>query len=314
MKKITKSIAALVILLLCNVSGDSLAQGAKKEKDPEKLIISIEDNKSGERVKAIQPIAEYLSKELKIKIEARSLEKAVDVNEHLSKGTVHLGVLNTFGYVLATSENIPITPLVVPGRPDGSPSSYNSCIFSAKSKGISSMNQLIKGGSDYSFMFVNATSTSGHLVPRLYFSRHKIPQAEDVFKEILFGDNHYLTIEKVAAGEVDAGATAYNVLESFYNQGRVNPEDIEVLWKSDDITQSLIVASNTLSEKLQKRIQEALMQLHKKDPALWKHIQNNFSAHDATNYIVAKDSFYDGVRNISENMEDFLFILNFYLD
>lgn len=286
----------------------------KLPKKPKKLVMAITDNGSGQREEAIKPLAEYLSRQLKMKVETTTANQAVDLLNLMKEGSVDVGFINSFGYVLGVSDSLPITPLVVTGSKEGVPSTYNSCIISHTSKGIKSMEELLANAEERNFMFVNPTSTSGHLVPRLYLTKLGIGQAETAFKEISFGGNHYSTLDKALAGEADAAAMAYNIFQSKIESGELKKEDFNLLWVSEPITQTPAILHSRIDPRLQQQIRQALLQLHEKDPKLWKHVQKNFSAHDATNYVTAKDEHYNSIRNISGRIEDLLFILNYYTE
>ena len=126
---------------------------------------------TGKRIEAIEPVATYLSKELKMPVEAAVAASATELLKMLKEGTVDIAYINGFGYVLGVSDSIPLVPLVSPGNADGSPNTYNSCIISSPSSGITSMADLVASAERRSFAFVNPTSTSGHLIPRLYLTK-----------------------------------------------------------------------------------------------------------------------------------------------
>lgn len=74
------------------------------------------------------------------------------------------------------------------------------------------------------------------------------------------------------------------------------------------------IINSTLDHDFKGKIEEALLQLHEKDPELWKHVQVNFSARNSSNFFKVKDDYYNSIRNVSGNIEDLLFILNYYID
>lgn len=287
---------------------------SKLTKKPKRLVLAIADNGSGQRIEAIKPIAVYLSQKLQLEVVTATANRAADLLDQIKGGQVDIGFINSFGYVLGISDSLPITPLVIAGGKDGVPSTYNSCVISASSKGIKSMDEFLSNSKEKSFMFVSPTSTSGHLVPRMYLNKLGITQAESVFKELSFGGNHYSTLEKVLAGEVDAAAMAYNILQAKIEAGEVKEEEINILWISEPITQTPAIINSQLDPQLQQQIKQALLELHEKNPELWKHVQKNFSAHEATNFVEAKDEHYNSIRNISGSIEDLLFILNYYME
>jgi phosphonate transport system substrate-binding protein len=315
MKKIFTSILLLTCLTsLCNNPAFANEGNTSNDHTKREIVLSITDNGNNGRLSAIVPIASYLTKELNIEVRVQTVQKEKDMLDALKENAIDLAYINTFGYILAKQDSLPISLVAMPGSADGKPSVYNSCIISAKSKKITSLKDLVAGSKKHSFMFVNATSASGHLIPRLYFTKLGIPQAESSFKDIVFGGNHDAVIAKILSGEADAGAVAHNILLQQISQGKISKNDFNILWVSGPISQTPLVMNNKLEPELKAKISKAMLEMHVKDPALWKHVQKSFSAHDATNYIVAKDEHYNTVRDISGSIEDLLFILNFYLD
>lgn len=304
-------------MFFCLFVTQLLAQGpvnSVKKAKQEKLVIAIADNGTGKRIEAIEPVAAYLSRELKMPVKATVAGNAIELLSQIKEGQVDIAYINGFGYVLGVSDSIPLVPLVSPGNADGTPNTYNSCIISSPQQGISSMADLIATANRRSFLFVNPTSTSGHLIPRLYMTKMGLKQVEVDFKEVSFADNHYATIDRVLAGEVDAGAVAYNIIENRIAQGELKDSEVNVLWVSEGITQEPVVVHKDMDVRLQKKITQAMLKMHSKDPELWKHIQQNFSAREATRYVPAKDAYYNSIRNVSGRIEDLLFILNFYMN
>ena len=121
-------------------------------------------------------------------------------------------------------------------------------------------------------------------------------------------------IDKVLAGEADAGAAAYNIIEAKFANGELKKEQLSVLWISEGITQEPVVVHASMDPKLQAKIKNVMLKMHKKEPALWKHIQQNFSAKQASRYVPAQDGYYNSIRNVSGSIDDLLFILNFYMN
>lgn len=308
-------ILSILFVLLAVVQ--VIAQGAKQSKKlpmPKELVLAIADNGAGRRIEAIEPVAAYLSKEIGVPVRAEVAANSLDLIQKIKEGSVDIAYINGFGYVLGVADSVPLQPLVSPGNADGSLNTYNSCIISGPTSGVKSISDLISTPHHFSFLFVNPTSTSGHLIPRLYLSRMGLKQIETDFKSIDFADNHYKTIERVLSGEFNAGAAAYNIIESMIARGELKREDINILWVSEGITQEPVVIHKQMDQRMQKKITQAMLKLHTKNPELWKHIQQNFSAKDASQYVPAKDENYNSIRNVSGKIEDLVFILNYYMN
>jgi phosphonate transport system substrate-binding protein len=303
--------ALFAFLAITQLQAQEIATNKKKSR-PSQLVIAIADNGTGRRIEAIEPVAAYLTKAIGIPVQAAVAGNALELLEKIKDGSVDIAYINGFGYVLGVSDSIPLQPLVSPGNMDGSPNTYNSCIISSQESGIRSIADLVATAQQHDFMFVNPTSTSGHLIPRLYLSKMGLKQIETDFEAINFADNHYRAIDQVLSGEADAGAAAYNIIEARIANGEMKKGDVNVLWISEGITQEPVVVNRNMDKALQKKITQAMLKIHSRDPELWKHIQKNFSAKEATRYVPARDENYNSIRNVSGNIDDLLFLLNFY--
>ena len=306
-----KLIYRIILLLGAIQLGNSTVSIQAQEHKP--LIFSIAANGAGNRLQAIEPIAEYLSKELNRPVNARVSNSAAELMDQLESGEIDIAYMNGFGYVLAKQKELNVEILALPGNDKGEPSTYNSCLL-ANNGAFKSMDEVLENAASVRLLFVNPTSTSGHLIPRLYLTREGIGQLETVFSSVDFGKNHYSTLEKLVANEADVAAMAYNVYQACVKDNKVAEGAVDVLWVSDGIPSEPIVVRNKLEDEVKAQISEALLNLHKKSPELWVHVQNNFSARQASQYVLGKDEFYDSVRNTSGKIEDLLFILNFYID
>lgn len=299
----TLSVATLLVLLAASVL----------RAQDKALVISIAENGVGDRLGAIEPLAAYLAEELNRPVKTTTAKDAVALMNQLESGEADIAYMNGFGYVLGTTKNLPLEVLVLPGNAQGQPNTYNSCLLAPRGR-FASVAQAVEQASQTSLLFVNPTSTSGHLVPRLYLSSLGVKQAEISFAQVLFGQNHYLTLNKVRAGEADLAAMAYNIYQTELQKGNLKADELDVLWVSEGIPSEPVVVNKNLDSATKQAVRDAFLQMHQRSPVTWAHVQQNFSARQATNFVAGKDEHYDSIRNTSGKIEDLLFILNFYIN
>lgn len=85
---------------------------------------------------------------------------------------------------------------------------------------------------DHAFTFGAKTSTSGRLMPE-HFIRQRFDSApEAVFSRVGFSGDHTRTIALVESGTYDIGAVNFTVWQAAVEDGRVDTDKVEVIWKS----------------------------------------------------------------------------------
>jgi len=122
--------------------------------------------------------------------------------------------------------------------------------------------QSLKGKS---FAFGSKLSTSGHLMPRHFFSQQDIIP-EEFFSRIEYSGAHDKTAYLVRDKKVSAGVANAGIIASMYSDGRINKSDIRVLWTSPTYADYVWAIQPTISNKIKKQLETAFLNLNSSVP------------------------------------------------
>ncbi|EAY24872.1 substrate-binding domain-containing protein [Microscilla marina] len=282
------------------------------------LVVGISTDVSSlkERQKAGETIAAYLAKKLQKKIVVLLPQKNNELIQMLKDKKVDIAFLNTFGYILASAE-VAIDPLVVVSADARQPAAYKSCLIKHPDTKVKTIPDVVKksNAAQLRFAFVNPTSTSGHLVPRLYFNSLGLNYTESHFKEIIFGNNHTNTIRQIASHKADLGACSYDDLQKMMATGKISKKAVEVLWVSSPIVNGPIAVRTQLDKSLKTAIGQAFLKMPDNAPQLQAAFKKLWHTSGKKTYFVkAQNTWYDPIRKMASSLEELVLILNYYTD
>ncbi|WPV00771.1 phosphate/phosphite/phosphonate ABC transporter substrate-binding protein [Mucilaginibacter sp. cycad4] len=303
MKKLIASLFFLSILLIfcsCHNSIDLDANGI-----PGKLVIAhYGTDDPGALKSAAKPFQQYLQKKLGMPVEFIYTNDYTSVIEALKTKKTHIAYLSPFSYVLASQKH-DITPIITTGE-NGKQSMYHSTIFTNTHSGINSIADLKAKAKYITLCFADPASTSGHLIPRAYLTTVGLNPDKNAFKETIFAGSHVTSVLSVASGKIDVGcaATEYG-LEIAERKGLVKKDQIRVLWQSQPIVGSPIVARNDLNKEFVKKIQNLYLNLAKDEPGIFlTYMKLLHTKPENYSYMTVQDSMYNGIRSIASGIKD----------
>jgi phosphonate transport system substrate-binding protein len=251
------------------------------------------------RLNAYKELAEYLSEQLKMPVELKRTASYAPTIEALRANKVDVAMMGSFSYMIA-KQKAEITPLVTRGTESG-PGMYRAFIASAREKNLESMDDVINSAADLTFSFVDPASTSGHLVPRAALEKMGLRPERD-FKEVVFAMNHTNSAMTIISGKVDVGAFQSSLYRRLIERGRMSPEDINILWRSEAIPNGPIIARDSLDPKIVAGITKAFLDMHAVHPLLFRELVRS-SGVDGMRFWPAEDSMWDGLRAIAYSLD-----------
>ncbi len=124
-------------------------------------------------------------------------------------------------------------------------------------------NRTVHGLSDLTgarFSFGSQKSTSGHLMPRYYFSKVGI-SPEDFFSEVTFSGAHDRTIALVADGTVDAGVANGQIVQALLAQSGDRAPPVRIVWQSPPYVDYVWAVQSSMTENTRRAIAEVFLSL-----------------------------------------------------
>lgn len=252
-------------------------------------------------------MVKYLEGQLHMPVEVIAVEGYAPTIEAMRADKVDLATFGALGYIIA-AQKAGAQAIAARGFPDGSIGGYRSVIAVPKDSPIHSMQDLKAHAKDIVFAFADPASTSGDLYPRVGLLDAGIDPEKD-FKKVIYAGNHLAAVMTVKAGKVDAGAFMQNMLAHLIATHRMAASDVRVIWTSDLIPNTCYAVRGGLPEKLKKQIQDALIAMPSKDPALWANVNGLFhTPASGTQYVRVNDASYNGLRKYAARVKDFKFV------
>lgn len=115
-----------------------------------------------------------------------------------------------------------------------------------------------------SFAFGSRLSTSGHFMPRHFFTKKNI-QPETFFSSITYSGAHDKTVIMVKNGKVFAGVANSSIVKQMFKQGTIKNSDVRILWESPAYADYVWATQDTFRNDLKRKIQNAFLSLNNRD-------------------------------------------------
>ena len=114
------------------------------------------------------------------------------------------------------------------------------------------------------FSFGSKLSTSGHLMPRYFFSKQKI-EPESFFKNIIYSGAHDKTAQLVNSNKVTAGVANAEIVKRMFNDGRLNKKSVRILWTSPPYPDYVWAIQPYIPNSTKNDIREAFLSLNQEN-------------------------------------------------
>lgn len=255
-------------------------------------IATIGNNEQGTEER-IQPMADYLTQTLGIKIEHIQTTSYTSVIEAMRAGRVDLAGFGPLSFVIAATQSNAVPLVAIPQQTDGT-LGYHSEIITNVNSGITDVQQL-KGKT---FAFADPASTSGYLFPQLMLFDDGITDYKTFFKTATFSGGHQQSLVAVANNKVDAAGVCDTCIAGFIQAGMAKQSDIRVLQTSALIPPSPWAIRADIDPALKTAIQQAFI----KAPVEVIEKTELLKVPPKYPYQAIDDSAYDIVRQLSTKM------------
>jgi phosphonate transport system substrate-binding protein len=270
MRKACAAIAALLCLGLAGLSAAYVPDVLK--------VSAIPDENPNELMRIYTPFAEYLGKELGMKVQFTPVVDYAATVEGLAAKKLDLVWYGGFTSVQAVRRTEGNARRLVLRQEDAE---FKSVFIAKPGSGINSLADL-KGKT---FAFGSVSSTSGHLMPRYFLLQAKVNPEKDM-KQVAFSGAHDATALWVESGRVDAGALNFLVWDKLLQQKKVDTSKVNVFYTTPPYVDYCWTARADLDKGLQEKITAAFLKLDAANP---EH-KRLLDLHRTKKYITANDA------------------------
>jgi phosphonate transport system substrate-binding protein len=215
-------------------------------------VSAIPDENPTELTRIYAPFAEYLSRELNLKVTYIPVVDYAATVEGLAAKKLDMVWYGGFTFVQARKRAGAVVPLV--SREEDL--TFHSKFITRPDTGIRALADL-KGKT---FSFGSVSSTSGHLMPRYFLLQQGIDPERD-FAKFSFSGAHDATALWVESGKVDAGALNEAVWDKLVQNKKVDTTKLKVFWTTPPFVDYVWAVRGDLDKGLQDRIAAALLKL-----------------------------------------------------
>jgi phosphonate transport system substrate-binding protein len=245
-----------LVLTLCLPAG-SLAASADW---PKQLNLGLIPTESSDNItERFDNLAKYLEKKLGLEIKTQVSTDYAGVITAMQFKHVDVAYFGPKSYVEA-ADRAGAEALVMEVAEDGT-KGYKGVIITKKDSPITNMEQA-KGKV---WAFTDPNSTSGTLVPTVYFVKTMKIEPEKYFSKVIYSGSHEASILAIKGGKVDVAST--NDLDLSRGNGKQwqTDKDFQILWTSDLIPGSPMACRKDLPDSLKKALKEAFLSYDDKE-------------------------------------------------
>ncbi|MCZ7604929.1 MAG: phosphate/phosphite/phosphonate ABC transporter substrate-binding protein [Planctomycetota bacterium] len=279
--------------------GNTTGSGGGNGKAPEKIIITaIPDDNADKLKEHFGNIAKYLEGKIGIPCEYMHVENYAASVTALANGQAHLSWMGGVTTVQADQQTEGGAVVVCCRDID---KKFKTYFIANADSGIGKVNDLKDlagkaGGKD--FTFGSKGSTSGHLMPRYFFTtQNEGKKPEDVFGKVGYSGSHDLTLKQVAEGQYTVGALNYATYDKASDELKAKAP---IIYTTPTYVDYSFVARKDLGDELIGKIRKALLEL---DPAS-EDGKKILGFMKAGKLVEADMKEWAGIRNVMESDVD----------
>ncbi len=273
-------VCAIVALALAEV----LAGRAGADVPDVLRISAIPDENPNELMRIYTPFAEYLAKELGMKVQFTPVVDYPATVEGLAARKLDMVWYGGFTSVQAARRTNGTSKRLVLRQEDAE---FKSVFIAKPGSGIKSLQDL-KGKT---FAFGSVSSTSGSLMPRYFLLQAGINPERDM-KQVAFSGAHDATALWVESGKVEAGALNFLVWDKLVQTKKVDLGKVSVFYSTPPYVDYVWTARGDLDKGIQDKLIAAFLKLSYDNPEHRKLLD----LHRTKKYIRANEADWKSVE------------------
>ena len=253
MKKIFLTLISCIMVFALAACGTKQQSQQSEQKVIKMGFVPLKN--SEKLIEDVQPVADYLSQKMGVKVEAFTASSYIGVVEGIGSGSVDFGIIPPFSALLAQKQSNAKALLTSKGK-DGKPG-YHAEIYVRKDSGINTLEDL-KGKK---FAFVDPSSSSGYIYPGAMLVEAGLNLDKDLTYQ--FSGGHDKSLQLLLNKDVDGMATFDGVPERYAKDFPNAVTDTKVIKTSDLIPGIMVTASSKMDADLQAKLKQALLDMEK---------------------------------------------------
>ena len=252
-------------------------------------VTTIPEEAATEQIRKFTPLANYLEKQLGVKVEFTPVTDYPAAVESLVNKKVDLVWFGGFTFVQA---NLRSGGKIVPLAQREEDTRFQSVFIAKTDSGIKTIADM-KGKQ---VSFGSQSSTSGHLMPRSFLLQANINPEKD-FRRIAYSGAHDATIASVVSGKVDAAALDITVWNKFVTENKVDTKAVDVFFKTPPYFNYNWSVHADMPAAQQEKVKAALLGLSAANPEQAEILKLN----RATRYIATTPENYKGLESAARS-------------
>jgi phosphonate transport system substrate-binding protein len=251
----------------------------------------------GDREEAHQALADYLGRNLGLRVVlVRSANYGAAI-EAMREGRVDVMSLGPFAYVLAAKRGI-AEALVVTGTREKGSRTYESVLLTHERTGLLTIDDIVRRAHTLRLRLVDPASNSGNLVPRAAL-RAAGADLLQAFGSVEFTLSHGVAILDVAAGRAEVAGVSGSILERLWVRQRVSRDGLRVVWKSDLLPAAPLAVRSGLPAERKEALRRALVELADADPVAHARVMRPHGDPDLR-FLPAEDTLWEPLRRLDQ--------------
>jgi phosphonate transport system substrate-binding protein len=180
-------------------------------------------------------------------------------------GTAELGHLMPKAYVETASSKVALEPVAQLQLTNGAVG-FRACLIVHADSDIFTPEDI----AGRTFAFNDRGSTSGYLVPVVFFMTEMRIAPEKHFSKVTFSGSHEASIQAVATRHVDVASTNLVDLQQAMLKDPALRSTLRVIWVSRLIPNDPIVVRKDLPASLRQAVQQSLLTMRARKPEVFK--------------------------------------------
>ncbi|MEM8714858.1 MAG: phosphate/phosphite/phosphonate ABC transporter substrate-binding protein [Cyanobacteria bacterium P01_G01_bin.4] len=238
-----------------------------------------------------EPLFEEIAAAAGVEAKVVVTEDWIGISEALRSGTLDVAWLGPWGYVLA-EHNEPSLEAIATVKYNEEPI-YYSILMAKADAPFDSLDEAIEvsAASDelLSLSLADVGSTSGWLIPSAEFLEREVdPEAAFDYSE---GASHAAQAIAVLSDQVDIASDFDRNLDVLDSTGRIEREELKIVWQSDPLPNDPIVVRGGLPDEIKEALQDALVSMTPEEAeTLLPENYTGFVSSDGSNYQPIRDA------------------------